>query len=148
MQNSQQWLDQAQAASPPGGGGFMQVRTVQPHFQPAHMITVGPMPQGATTAIQFEANRLPPTILQPDATAAASGLLKGDVVMQAVVDGITHNTNGMSGQQLINLTQSAQATMLTVLQTHRMASTTVPMTAGAATPLFELPWVPFSALKR
>ena len=38
--------------------------------------------------------------------------------MQAVVDGVTHNTNGMTGQQLLGLTQAAQATVLTVLQTH------------------------------
>lgn len=76
----------------------MQVSTGMPHFQPSHMLTVGPMPPGATSTIQFAADRMPPTILQPDAAAAASGLLKGDIVMQAVVDGVTHNTNGMTGQ--------------------------------------------------
>jgi hypothetical protein len=134
---TQQYLDQVQAASPPGGGGFMQVSTGAPHFQPSHMLTVGPMPPGATTTIQFAADRMPPLILQPDAAAAASGLLKGDIVMQAVVDGVTHNTNGMTGQQLLGLTQAAQATVLTVLQTHRMPS-------GQ---MSELPWVLFGALR-
>ena len=129
--------DQVQAASPPGGGGFMQVSTGAPHFQPSHMLTVGPMPPGATATIQFAADRMPPLILQPDAAAAASGLLKGDIVMQAVVDGVTHNTNGMTGQQLLGLTQAAQATVLTVLQTHRMPS-------GQ---MSELPWAPFDALR-
>ena len=115
----------------------MQVSTGAPHFQPSHMLTVGPMPPGATAAIQFDANRLPPTILQPDAAAATAGLLKGDVVMQAILDGVTHNTNGMTGQQLLNLTQAAKATVLTVLQTHRMPSG----------PTSELPWVPFHAIK-
>ena len=54
-----------------------------PHYQPSHMITVGPMPAGATTGIQFGADRMPPLILQPDAAAAASGMCKGDIVMQA-----------------------------------------------------------------
>ena len=92
----------------------------------------GPMPAGATTSIQFDANRMPPTILQPDAPATASGLLKGDIVMQAVVDGVTHNTNPYTGQQFINIAANAQSTTITVLQTHRMAPN----------PLRDLPWVP------
>ena len=40
-----------------------------PHYQPSHMITVGPMPAGATTGIQFAADRMPPLILQPDAAS-------------------------------------------------------------------------------
>ena len=57
--------------------------------------------------------------------------------MQAVVDGVMHSTNGMTGQQLLGLTQAAQATVLTVLQTHRMPS-------GQ---MSELPWALFSALR-
>ena len=104
----------------------MQVSTGLPHFQPSQMLTVGPMPPGATATIQFAADRMPPLILQPDAAAAA------------VVDGVTYNTNGMTGQQLMGLTQAAQATVLTVLQTHRMPSG----------PMSELPWVLFDALRR
>ena len=116
----------------------MQVSTGLPHFQPSQMLTVGPMPPGATATIPCAAARRPPLILQPAAAAAASGLLKGDIVMQAVVDGVTYNTNGMTGQQLMGLTQAAQATVLTVLQTHRMPSG----------PMSELPWVLFDALRR
>jgi len=130
-QATQEYLQQAQAASPPGGGGFMQVQTRQPHFQPSHLLTVGPMPAGAASQIQFDANRTPPTVLQPDAAAAASGLLKGDIVMQAVIDGVTHNTNPYTGQQFINAAANAQQTTITVLQTHRMANQ-----------FRELPWVP------
>ena len=124
---------QVQAASPREGGGFMQVSTDMPHFQPSHMLTVGPMSPGAAATIQFADDRMPPTILQPD----ASGLLKGDLVMQAVVDGVMHNTNGMTGQQLLGLTQAAQATVLTVLQTHHMPR-------GQ---MSQLPWVSFDALR-
>ena len=131
-QVTQQFLSQAQAVSPPGGGGYMQVRTGQPHFQPSHLLTVGPMPAGAISQIQFDANRTPPTVLQPDAAAAAAGLLKGDIVMQAVIDGATHNTNPYTGQQFVNVAAVAQQTTITVLQTHRMAPNQYR----------DLPWVP------
>ena len=71
-------------------------------------------------------------MLQPDAAAAASGLLKGDIVMQAVIDGATHNTNPYTGQHFINLAANAQQTTITVLQTHRMAPNQFK----------DLPWVP------
>jgi len=143
-QATQQFLDQAQASSPQGGGGFMQVRTYMPHFQPTHMLTVGPMPAGSTGGIQFDANRTPPTILEPDEAAAKSGLLKGDIVMQAIVDGVTHNTNGMTGQDFINMTHAAQGTTITVLQTHRMTSG--PPTSAACR-MLELPWVHVGEMK-
>ena len=50
--------------------------------------------------------------------------------MQAVVDGVTHNTNAYTGQQFINIAANAQSTTITVLQTHRMANQ-----------FHELPWV-------
>ena len=67
-----------------------------------------------------------------DEAAAASGLLKGDIVMQAVIDGATHNTNPYTGQHFINLAANAQQTTITVLQTHRMAPNQFK----------DLPWVP------
>ena len=120
----------------------MTVATHQPHFQPSHLLTVGPLPAGAIGQIQFDANRMPPTVLQPDPAAAASGLLKGDIVLQAIVNGATHNTNGMSGQAFLNLASPAQSVSITVLQTHRMA----PSSTGNT--LHELPWVAHANLKR
>jgi len=124
------WLDTAKASKAPGTAGYMAVVSTQPYFQPNHLLTVMAPSGGALTQLGLAANAgKPPKIEMPTPMASGMGLLAGDVIVQAIVDGAPLDTTTMDSSQLLAATASvAGPVQLNVLQSTRVGQLSHPVT--------------------
>ena len=118
------WLDQVVAAGramPPTAPRFMQVVSTMPYFQPNRLLTVTLPPGTGIEMLGLAGGGGKPPKLHAEsagmsALAASLGCQPGDVVVQATLDGVQHDTTKMSAEQLLALCQGVGQQQMTLLQ--------------------------------
>ena len=118
------WLDEVVAAGarmPPGQPRYMQVISRMPYFQPNQLLTVSVPPGLGLDQLGLDpgggpGGQKPPKLTGQSPVAQSLGCRPGDVIVQAIVDGATHDATSMTAGDLIAAASGASAVQLTLLQ--------------------------------
>ena len=105
----------------------MEVCSTMPYFQPNHLVTVTLPDAPSLNALGLDPSaKKPPKLVegQPTPLAMQLGMLPNDVIVSAVINGVTHDATSMNVAELGALAATSQGPLvLTALQTMRTANT-------------------------
>ena len=99
----------------------MQVISRMPYFQPNQLLTVSVPPGLGLDQLGLDpgggpGGQKPPKLTGQSPVAQSLGCRPGDVIVQAIVDGATHDATSMTAGDLIAAASGASAVQLTLLQ--------------------------------